>query len=308
LNRFQSGTFSGDPPRTFSATFGCHHIDIQGVQVRLGLWDIPRCVSNIGRARGIFRHLDGAIFAFDLTDGDTLSGLAECMAEFKEDCHPNPCMIVAGTRADLPFDKHIIDEAEVFATANGLELLITSALTGSGVTELFERFGEMLLMRRFRECRFEILWRGSRDGFGARDFHSHCDGQTNTITLIRDLNGNIFGGFTPIAWESPSIGKMKKDATNKTIIFTVKNPCNCPATIFHLIYSSSAIRVDRKKGPCFGESEIWICDECDKKANNAGKVGTSFTNVTGYDGTMLLTGSSIFYVSEIEVFKVLIET
>jgi hypothetical protein len=49
---------------------------------------------------------------------------------------------------------------------------------------------------------FSLLWRGSRDGFRARNFHSRCDGHANTLTLIKDTEGNIFGGFTPVEWES----------------------------------------------------------------------------------------------------------
>jgi hypothetical protein len=108
-------------------------------------------------------------------------------------------MILNGMQADIPFGKCRIDEAGVFVKTNGMELLITSALAGSGVTELFQRFGEMLLMRRSGECWFEMLWRGSRDDFGARDFHSRWDGHAHMMTLIQDLNRNIFGGFTPSA-------------------------------------------------------------------------------------------------------------
>jgi hypothetical protein len=44
------------------------------------------------------------------------------------------------------------------------------------------------------------LWRGSRDGFRARNFHSRCDGHANTLTVILDTDGNIFGGFSPLEW------------------------------------------------------------------------------------------------------------
>jgi hypothetical protein len=45
---------------------------------------------------------------------------------------------------------------------------------------------------------FSLLWRGGRDDFGWNSFHKHCDGHANTLTLIEDTKGNIFGGFTPI--------------------------------------------------------------------------------------------------------------
>jgi hypothetical protein len=54
----------------------------------------------------------------------------------------------------------------------------------------------------FRGKQFKLLWRGSRDGFSALAFHRRCDGHTNTLTVILDTHGSIFGGFTPVSWES----------------------------------------------------------------------------------------------------------
>jgi outer membrane murein-binding lipoprotein Lpp len=54
------------------------------------------------------------------------------------------------------------------------------------------------LFEEFRMKCFNLLWRGSRDGFTAKEFHRRCDGRTNTLTLILDTDGNVFGGFTPV--------------------------------------------------------------------------------------------------------------
>jgi hypothetical protein len=54
------------------------------------------------------------------------------------------------------------------------------------------------LFKELRVKRWALLWRGSRDGFTAREFHLHCDGCANTLTLIRDTNGNSFDGFMPV--------------------------------------------------------------------------------------------------------------
>jgi hypothetical protein len=49
------------------------------------------------------------------------------------------------------------------------------------------------IFAEFRGKQFPLLLRGGRDGFGARDFHDRCDGHANTLTLIEDTDGNIFG-------------------------------------------------------------------------------------------------------------------
>jgi hypothetical protein len=55
------------------------------------------------------------------------------------------------------------------------------------------------IFAEFRGTQFSCRWRGGRDGFNARDFHSRCDGHANTLTVITDSYGDIFGGFTPVA-------------------------------------------------------------------------------------------------------------
>jgi hypothetical protein len=42
----------------------------------------------------------------------------------------------------------------------------------------------------------KLLFRGSRDGWRAKDFHSRCDGVSFTISLFRIKNGPCIGGFT----------------------------------------------------------------------------------------------------------------
>jgi hypothetical protein len=60
----------------------------------------------------------------------------------------------------------------------------------------------LAIFREFEGKQFRLLWRGGRDGFGAREFHDRCNGRAKTLTVISDRNGNVFGGFTPVPWES----------------------------------------------------------------------------------------------------------
>ena len=78
----------------------------------------------------------------------------------------------------------------------------------------------------FKLCRFsddqewKLLYRGSRDGFDPRFFHSKCDKMKNNLTVIKSESSNVFGGYLEyIAGNSNS---------NKTSLFnfgnTFKNP------------------------------------------------------------------------------------
>jgi hypothetical protein len=161
------------------------------------------------------------------------------------------------------------------------------------------------LFEDFKTKQFTLLWRGSRDGFGARDFHSRCDGHPNTLTVVLDTDGNIFGGFTPVEWESCRITCFKGDPSLKSFIFTLKNPHNVPARRFALKVEKNNIAIVcySDDGPRF--LDIGVSDKCNAHTNSwASHFGHSYTNDTGLDGRTFFTGSKCFQVKEIEVFEI----
>jgi hypothetical protein len=170
------------------------------------------------------------------------------------------------------------------------------------------------IFAEFRGQRFSLLWRGGRDGFGARDFHNRCDGHPNTLTVILDTNGNIFGGFTPVQWESRDLnGKSgkenncyKADPSLKSFVFTLKNPHNIAARIFALKAESAdkAIWSDGYWGPIFG-NEIGVSNDCNANTRSfISDFGCHYTNNTGLNGKTVFTSSGTFQVKEIEVFEI----
>jgi hypothetical protein len=145
------------------------------------------------------------------------------------------------------------------------------------------------------------LWRGSRDGFDAQEFHRRCDGHTRTLTVILDTEGNIFGGFTPVEWDSRS--GYKADDSLTSFLFTLKNPHNIPARRFAL--ANYAVLCYSAYGPRFGyPGDVYVSDDCNTNNDSFTSLGRSYTNDTGLDDTIVFTGSRNFQVQEIEVFKI----
>jgi hypothetical protein len=159
------------------------------------------------------------------------------------------------------------------------------------------------LFTEFNLKRFTLLWRGSRDGFSASEFHLRCCGRANTLTIIEDTKGNIFGGFTPLKWESS--GSNKCDDSLKSFLFTLKNPHNIPAKRFQLKadQKNRAIYCGSDRGPTF--DGMWIYDNCNSNTrSNTDSFGEVYTNDTGRDGKTFFAGSMNFTVKEIEVFEI----
>jgi hypothetical protein len=156
----------------------------------------------------------------------------------------------------------------------------------------------------FRKKQFSLLWRGSRDGFNTQEFHRRCDHQVNTLTVILDTKGNVFGGFTPRGWGEARDSDLSDDIL-KCFIFTLKNPHGMPAKRFALKAEMKyhAIDSNPEYGPSFGW-DIHVSDHCNANAASPTYLGAVYTNDPGLGWATVSTGSLNFQVREIEVFEI----
>jgi hypothetical protein len=152
-------------------------------------------------------------------------------------------------------------------------------------------------------AKFQLLYKATLNGFAAADFHKLCDNKGPTLTVIRSTNGYLFGGFTPLNWDSTT-NTSKNHAEG--FIFTLTNPHNIPPTKYpRNPQNTCAIYCDASYGPTFGG------DICVATNSNQGSVSyTNFTGVHGYTDTTgkgqnTFAGAGIFTTNEIEVFSVL---
>jgi hypothetical protein len=74
--------------------------------------------------------------------------------------------------------------------------------------------------------RFELLYRGSRDGMTAAPFHDTCDGQGLTLVLIAGQSEGlpvcVFGGYAGKSWITTNARIAVR--AHDSFVFTVRNP------------------------------------------------------------------------------------
>jgi len=109
---------------------------------------------------------------------------------------------------------------------------------------------------------FKLLWKGSTDGFKAATFHSKCNNQGPTLTIIKSEHDRVFGGFTSVSW---GFAGTKKDGENRK---------DTTAFIYSLTHggkyaqqlNDNSIWDDYEFGPIFGYNGDWydilIADNC----------------------------------------------
>jgi len=73
------------------------------------------------------------------------------------------------------------------------------------------RFLNQELKRASKEMG-ETLFVASKDGDTAKQFHSACDAKGPTVVIIETTTGNVFGGYTDVAWSSANSAASSSNA------------------------------------------------------------------------------------------------
>ena len=98
-----------------------------------------------------------------------------------------------------------------------------------------------------------LLYRGTRDGWHARYFHSKCQNCGPNVVIVKSKENSVFGGYTSLSWSRPREAS-NEGACAETFLFSLSNPTNHPPCKLPIKEERrrSAIYRSRTGGPCFG--------------------------------------------------------
>ena len=153
---------------------------------------------------------------------------------------------------------------------------------------------------------FKLIYRATRDGFAVASFHTKCDHQPRTLTIIKATNGYIFGGYNSVAWDSTSHWKTDPNA----LIFSLVNPLSAPQLMPVIVGDKHSMFCHASYGLTFGAGhDICISDHSNTSGSSYSNLGKSFDfNSLNYgtdQAKSFLVGSHTFLTSEIEVFQLI---
>jgi hypothetical protein len=170
--------------------------------------------------------------------------------------------------------------------------------------------GERQMSELIELCEFSpsdkwsLLYRGTRDGFGSKDFHSKCDGHSNTLTIVKAKQSSyIFGGFTAVNWESSNKYKLDPNA----FLFSLTNKDNKPLKMkVDSNRHEDAIYCGSEYGPTFGH-DIYIANDANITINCCSNLGLTYHHPQYVEGTnearTFLAGSFNFNWMKLKFIK-----
>jgi len=149
---------------------------------------------------------------------------------------------------------------------------------------------------------FKLLYRGSRDGFSAHAFHSKCNNQGPTLTVIKSRHKpHIFGGYLSVSWTSCN-QYLQAECWIYSLVNNTGRPIKfTPNALTNAAYDHPTY------GPTWGAGHDLHVNSSMQSTSNYSSPSTFTQPAQGYSGYLsqdLLAGSYNFEVEEIEVFSV----
>ena len=150
---------------------------------------------------------------------------------------------------------------------------------------------------------WSLIYRASRDGFDANDFHFKCDNHSSTLTILKAKESEyVFGGYTEVTWESSN--QWKCDPSS--FIFSLTNKENRPVKMMTTDVDKS-IYCSQRYGPTFGGGfDIFIDNNANVSMKSFSNLGWTYEHpeyaCKTNEAQSFLAGSYKFQLDEVEVY------
>ena len=104
----------------------------------------------------------------------------------------------------------------------------------------------------------KLLYRASKDGDKAKDFHDKCDNKGSTFCIFQLENGYIIGGYSSISWKDNE--EHVKDPNAFICSITNKEKYELKNKNGYAVYHCNSIGPDFYNGNGYADANI--CDKC----------------------------------------------
>lgn len=141
IRRFCEGKFELTRVATIGVDFQTQTVALPEKTVKLSIWDMAGQDRFQVIRSGFYRGSRAAALVYDVTDPESFNSLARWRQEILEAILQQP-FVVVGNKIDLERVQPR-GQAEAFAQSFGARYIETSALNGSGVSDLFESLAKL---------------------------------------------------------------------------------------------------------------------------------------------------------------------
>merc|ERR1711904_181696 len=136
--RFVRGQFFEYQESTIGAACLTQTVALNDTTVKFEIWDTAGQEHYHSLAPMYYRGAAAAIVVYDITNRDTFQRGKQWVKELQRQGNPNIVIALSGNKSDLNSKRKVEpEEAESYASDNGIFFIETSAKTAASVNELF---------------------------------------------------------------------------------------------------------------------------------------------------------------------------
>ena len=171
----------------------------------------------------------------------------------------------------------------------------------SKIINKFEDFefinNRIKIISPYKNIRFNLLYRATKDGDQVSTFHSKCDNKVQVLVLYHTMKGVKFGGYADIGFDSSNKWKQYL----RSFIFSIDKK-----KIYNAV-GKEQIGCYGVIGPSFGCNEvaIYLYDYVSiLSQNNKHYTSNSISSFSGLQNYEINNGEQYFNLQELEVFQI----
>ena len=141
-----NGKYDDSASPTLGASYASKTIDVDGKKVSLQIWDTAGQERFRVLAPMYYRGAQAAILCYSIIDESTFTEIDYWSSNLKENAGPEVELFLVGNKCDLEKDRIVSEEqGNAKASSIGAQFFETSALTGSGIEDLFTTISKKCL-------------------------------------------------------------------------------------------------------------------------------------------------------------------
>eukprot|EP01084_Bolivina_argentea_P306783 530180_1 len=149
LLRFHYDTFETSFISTIGIDFQIKTIEVDGVRVKLQVWD----TAGQDRFRAIttsyYRGAHGIVMVYDVTDEETFLNVSHWVCNMERYADKDCCAILMGNKCDLEEQRQVTaNRGEFVAQENGMTFYETSAKEDINITDTFQSIARQIIAKK----------------------------------------------------------------------------------------------------------------------------------------------------------------
>lgn len=138
LSRFTRNEFNLESKSTIGVEFATRSIQVDGKTIKAQIWDTAGQERYRAITSAYYRGAVGALLVYDIAKHLTYENVERWLRELRDHADSNIVIMLVGNKSDLRHLRAVpTDEAKVFAEANHLSFIETSALDSTNVETAF---------------------------------------------------------------------------------------------------------------------------------------------------------------------------